>query len=108
MMESAKDFEEVRIGLCDGIDQEILKLKHFMEAIDEDKFSEDPKAVAEIVERIFYANEGINKLANVLSFIDCWEENGDPPQLSQRASFAEESELKEWQKEVMMREGTLS
>jgi len=107
MMETAKDFEDVRIGLSNGIDREILNLKHFMETIDENTFGNDQRTVANIVEQIFYANEGIKKLVNVLSFIDCWEENGEPPQLSQHARFEEKSELKDWQKEVMMREGTL-
>lgn len=107
MMETAKDFEDVRISLSNGIDREILNLKHFMETIDENTFSYDPRTVANIIERIFYANEGLKKLIAVLGFIDCWEENGELPQLSQHASFEEKSELKDWQKEVMMREGTL-
>ena len=111
MMETAADFEEIRIGLSDGIDQEILKLKHFMEGIDENTFNHDPEVVAKICERIFYASEGLQKLASVLGFFDCWEESGEPPPLSQHARFdkeeEEESELKDWQKEIMMREGTL-
>lgn len=90
MMETAKDFEEVRTSLCNGIDREILELKHFMESIDENTFNTDPAVISEIVERILYASEGLKKLAGVLSFIDCWEENGEPPQLSRKASFLEE------------------
>lgn len=103
-----KYFEEARISVCNDIDREILNLKHFMEGIDEDTFGDDPKVIGEIVERIFYADEGLKKLAGVLSFIDCWEDNGDPPRLSQRATFNEKGgELKDWQKEIMMREVTL-
>ena len=107
MMETAKDFEDVRISLSNGIDREILNLKHFMETIDEDTFGNDPHVVGKITERIFYVSEGLKKLGAVLSFIDCWEENGEPPQLSQHAGFEEKSEIKDWQKEIMMREGTL-
>jgi len=88
MMETAKDFEEVRIGLCNGIDQEILKLKHFMESLDDDSIIDNPDLEAEIYGRIFYASKGIEKLASVLGFIDCWEENGEPPQLNQTAIFS--------------------
>ena len=107
MMETAKDFEDVRINLSNGIDREILNLKHFMETIDENTFGNDQRTVANIAERIFYASEGLKKLSAVLGFIDCWEENGEPPQLSQYAIFTKNSELKDWQKEIMMREGTL-
>ena len=107
MMDTAKDFEYVRISLCNSIDDEILKLKHFMEGIDEKTFNDEPEVVAEICERIFYASEGLKKLAGVLSFFDCWEENGEPPQLSQEARFDSPSSLKEWQKEIMFSEGHL-
>lgn len=87
MMDTAKDFEDVRVSLCNGIDDEILKLKHFMEGIDENTFGNDSETVGRICEKIFYTAEGLKKLADVLAFIDCWEENGEPPQLSTGSRF---------------------
>lgn len=108
MINTAQDFENVRIDLSNGIDHEILALKHFMESIDENTFGDDPETTAAICERIFYTAKGLEKLADVLSFVDCWEENGEPPQLSRDARFeVKENGLKDWQKEIMFREGNL-
>lgn len=92
MMETAKDFEEVRVGLSNQIDREVLGLKHYMEALDEETITSDPDQMAEVVERIFYTFSGLEKLAAVLGFMDCWEENGEPPQISYKASFMKEKE----------------
>ena len=81
MMESAKDFEEVQTGLNKQIDQEILGLKEYLKDIQPDDLKDSEKT-GEIVERIFYASEGLKRLACVLGFMDCWEDNGQPPQIS--------------------------
>ena len=94
-------FNEVRTNLTNDIDKEILSLKHFLEGVDEDKVINDPEICAEVAERIFYAAEGLKKISSVLEVIDGWEENGDPPQLSNK----EQSNLKDWQKEIMFSEG---
>ena len=101
-------FNEVRTNLINDIDKEILSLKHFLEGVDEEKVINDPEICAEVAERIFYAAEGLKKISSVLEFIDGWEENGDPPQLSNSGYFVrqkEQSNLKDWQKEVMFSEG---
>ena len=95
MMETVKDFEEVRVGLSNQIDREVLGLKHYMEALDEEVITSNPDLMGKVVERIFYTFSGLEKLAAVLSFIDCWEENGEPPQLSYRASFMSKDEPEE-------------
>lgn len=87
MMNDAKDFEEVRTSLLEQLDREILNLKHWLESETDEALTDNPLVSGEAVERIFHAEKGIEKLSNTLSFFDCWEENGDIPQLSQRAEF---------------------
>ena len=88
-METAQDFEMVRTALTRQLDQEILNLKHWLESKKDEELTDDPLVSGEAVERIFHAEKGIEKLSNALSFFDCWEENGDIPQLNQRAEFRE-------------------
>ena len=89
MMNDAKDFEEVRTSLLKQLDREILNLKHWLESKTDEALTDNLLVNGEAVERIFHAEKGIEKLSNTLSFFDCWEENGDIPQLSQRAEFRE-------------------
>lgn len=89
MMHTAKDFEEVRTSLLKQLDHEILNLKRWLESKTDEELTDNPLVSGEAVERIFHAEKGIEKLSNALSFFDCWEENGDIPQLSQRAEFRE-------------------
>lgn len=89
MMDTASDFEMVRKALSDQIDREVLDLKHWLESKTDDEIVNDPKMMSEVAERIFYVNAGLMKLSGVLGFFYCWEENGDIPQLSQRAEFRE-------------------
>ena len=84
-MKAAMDFEEARIGLSNQIKREITELKKNLEEFDE-KAAFDYDSVAKAAERIFYAAEGLKKLSNVLDYIDCWEENDEPPQISWKAS----------------------
>lgn len=89
MMHTAKDFEEVRTSLLKQLGHEILNLKHWLESKTDEALTDNPLVSGEAVERIFNAEKGIEKLSNTLSFFDCWEENGDIPQLNQRAEFRE-------------------
>lgn len=114
MNELEMNLKEAVDSICDGIDDEILKLKHFMEAIDEERFNQTPESMAKICDRIFYAAEGLKKLVSVLEYVDCWTENGDPPQLSRDARFerypAQEinyENLKDWQKETILSEDSI-
>ena len=87
-MKTAKDFEEVRISLCNQVNKEIAELKEYFSGIDIDEIKTDPEKTGEACEKIVYASEGLKKLSCVLGFVDCWEENGDIPQLSRTASFS--------------------
>ena len=91
-MKSAEEFEYVRTGLTNQIDREILGLKRWLDSKTDEELTSDPKIVGETVSRIFYTMKGLEKLNSVMGFIDCWEENGDIPQLSQKASFEKEDD----------------
>lgn len=83
MMDTAKDFEEVRTSLLKQLDNEILNLKHWLKSIPDEALINNPLVSGEAVERIFSAEKGIEKLSNALSFFDCWEENGDIPKINE-------------------------
>ena len=78
-MESAKDFENVRIELNTQIRSEIENLKNFLIENDglEDLLPE------KVIKRIIKTAEGLKMLTCVQTFMDCWEENGEPPQINQ-------------------------
>ena len=83
-METAMDFENLRVHLLNGMVQEIEDLKEYLTPFSyQDIEDVDGEELAEITNRIFYAAEGLKKLSTVLTFMDCWEENGEPPQISE-------------------------
>lgn len=92
MMDTAKDFEEVRASMLRQVDKEIMGLKHYLENLNEEDLVNNPDGTGEACEKIVYASEGLKKLSTILNFIDCWEENGDIPQLSQKVSFEKEDD----------------
>lgn len=92
MMETAEEFEYVRNSLLNQIDREILGLKKWLNSKTDEELTSNPATVGETVSKIFYTMKGLENLNAVMGFMDCWEENGDVPQLSQRASFKKEDD----------------
>lgn len=82
MMDSAQDFEYVRMGLNNALVRELQQLKKKMSEMDENKIEFDGEYANVFVERIFLCSEGLKKIFAVMGFMDAWEENGDIPQLN--------------------------
>ena len=65
--------------------QEVKNLRECLNVIDPDALeNDDGTALADAVERIIFACEGIRKIGYAQEYVEAWEENGDPPQLSYR------------------------
>ena len=81
MMDSAVDFEIARKSLVGQAYKTILKLKDTLKDITQEDLYDDKK-LNDIITAMFYADKDICQISSVLKYIDAWEENGDPPQLS--------------------------
>jgi len=73
-------------SLCRQIDKEITRLRDYLKDLSDEDLKH-PETCGDVIEQIFYANAGLQKLASVLGYIDCWMDNGDPPNLSEKAHF---------------------
>lgn len=82
MMDSAVDFEIARKSLVGQVDKTILKLKDDLKDITQEDLDNGDQKIMDIIKAILCASEDIRQISSVLRYIDAWEENGDPPQLS--------------------------
>lgn len=81
-MDEAREFETARASLVGQAENEVLTLRNYLGSIDENDFLTNDQILSDAILRVFYVAEGLKKIANVLQYVDAWEENGDPPQLS--------------------------
>ena len=76
MADISKELMDARDGLENRIRIEIKNLKAHLNSINEDDNAE------EAFVKILHTAEGLKKLVDVCTFIECWNENGEPPQLN--------------------------
>lgn len=81
--EVTTEFGIARKSLIFQSEKEVINLKNYLNSIsDDDIRGDDSKILGDAVLQIFLTGEGLKRLAGVMEYIDLWEENGDPPQLS--------------------------
>ena len=87
-MKSAQDFEDVKNSLWNQINREIVELKKSLLYFDESASHKNAEQTNKVISDILYAADGLKNLISVLSYIDCWDENDEPPQMYFRKDHA--------------------
>lgn len=76
------EIEIARESLLRQAEDEVMSLRTYLGAIDERMLRSEEVILGATVEKLLITTKSIENIASVLRYLNAWEENGDPPQLS--------------------------